>query len=139
MIARFRRALRETVAAFWKSESYNMYYTPSLTVLVALCVALLLWSGTGGLGQTWDLSIGTIIAFIILFQRFFEPVRNLGEDWQTVQSALSGVERIVQVLQTPATPSFLATTCNRERGNGRAARCDLWLSGRSPSVTRCYL
>ena len=106
MIARFRRTLRETVVAFWKSESYNMYYTPSLTVLVALCVALLLWSGTGGLGQAWDLSIGTIIAFIILFQRFFEPVRNLGEDWQTVQSALSGLERIMQVLQTPIETSI---------------------------------
>jgi ATP-binding cassette subfamily B multidrug efflux pump len=102
MVARFRRALRETVAAFWRAESYNMYYAPSLTVLVALCVALLLWSGTGGPGQVWGLSMGTIIAFIILFQRFFDPVRNLGEDWQTVQSALSGVERIVQVLQIPA-------------------------------------
>lgn len=102
LVARFRRALRETVAAFWRSESYNMYYTPSLTVLVALCVALLLWSGTGGLGRAWDLSMGTIVAFILLFQRFFDPVRNLGEDWQTVQSALSGIERIVQVLQVPA-------------------------------------
>lgn len=101
MLDRFRRALRETVATFWMSESYNMYYTPSLTVLVAACVALLLWSGTGALGQSWGLSIGTLIAFIILFQRFFDPVRNLGEDWQTVQSALSGVERIVQVLGTP--------------------------------------
>ena len=101
MLTRFLRALQENLAAFWYSESYNMFYTPSLMVLVALCVSLLLWSGTGGIGKDWDLSIGTIIAFIILFQRFFEPVRNLGEDWQTVQSALSGVERVVQVLQTP--------------------------------------
>jgi ATP-binding cassette, subfamily B, multidrug efflux pump len=102
LVARFRRALRDTVAAFWRAESYNMYYTPSLTVLVALCVALLLWSGAGGLGQAWGLSMGVIIAFILLFQRFFDPVRNLGEDWQTVQSALSGIERIVDVLRIPA-------------------------------------
>lgn len=101
MLNRFRHALQKTLAAFWYSEKYNMYYAPSLTVLVAICVALLLWSGTSGIGQTWDLSIGEIIAFIILFQRFFDPVQNLGQDWQTVQSALSGVERIVQVLQTP--------------------------------------
>ena len=102
LVARFRRALRDTVATFWQAESYNMYYSPSLAVLVALCVGLLLWSGTGGLGQTWGLSMGTIIAFILLFQRFFEPVRNLGQDWQTVQNALSGIERIIQVLQIPA-------------------------------------
>ena len=100
-LTRFRYALREMVAAFWRAESYNLYYTPSLTVMVALSVALLLWSGTGGLGRAWGLSMGTIVAFILLFQRFFDPIRNLGEDWQTVQSALAGIERIVQVLQIP--------------------------------------
>jgi ATP-binding cassette subfamily B multidrug efflux pump len=118
-VARFRRALRETVAAFWRAESYNMYYTPSLTVLVALCVALLLWGGAGGLGQTWGLSVGTIVAFILLFQRFFDPVRNLGEDWQTVQSALSGIERIVQVLQVPAEDVPPATAA-ASQGDGAA-------------------
>jgi ATP-binding cassette subfamily B protein len=118
-VARFRRALRETVAAFWRAESYNMYYTPSLTVLVALCVALLLWGGTGGLGQAWGLSVGTIVAFILLFQRFFDPVRNLGRDWQTVQSALSGIERIVQVLQVPAEDVPPATAA-ASRGDGAA-------------------
>lgn len=121
MIARFRCALRETVAAFWKSESYNMFYTPSLTVLVALCVSLLLWSGAGGLGQAWDLSIGTIIAFIILFQRFFDPLRNLGEDWQTVQSALSGIERIMQVLQTPIEASASVSSSLESGGGAMAA------------------
>ena len=100
-VARFRSALRETVRTYRHALSYNVFYTPSLTVLVALGVALLLWMGTGGLGQNWGLSMGTLTAFILLFQRFFEPIRNLGEDWQTVQSALSGIERIVQVLDVP--------------------------------------
>ncbi len=104
---RFRQALQEAVAAFWGSESYNMFYTPILTVLVAAYSVLFLWVGAGGAGTVWGLSIGTITigtitAFILLFQRFFEPIRNLGRDWQTVQSALSGIERIVQVLQIPA-------------------------------------
>jgi ATP-binding cassette subfamily B protein len=99
---RFRLALREMVRAYGRALSYNVFYTPLLTVLVSACTALLLWAGTGGLGQGWGLSLGTLVAFIFLFQRFFEPVRNLGEDWQTVQSALSGIERIVQVLEIPA-------------------------------------
>jgi len=101
-VARFQLALRETLRAYGHALSYNVFYTPLLTVLVAVSVALLLWMGTGGLGQNWGLSMGTLTAFILLFQRFFEPVRNLGEDWQTVQSALSGIERIVQVLNIPA-------------------------------------
>jgi len=101
-LARFRLALRETVCTYGHALSYNVFYTPLLTVLVSACIALLLWAGTGGLAQGWGLSLGTLVAFVFLFQRFFEPVRNLGEDWQTVQSALSGIERIVQVLKTPA-------------------------------------
>ena len=101
-VARFRLALRETLRAYGLALSYNVFYTPLLTVLVALGVAMLLWMGTGGLGHNWGLSIGTLTAFVLLFQRFYEPIRNLGEDWQTVQSALSGIERIVQVLDIPA-------------------------------------
>lgn len=101
LVLRFRRALRETVRAYGKALSYNVFYTPLLTVLVAVCVALLLWLGSGGLGSEWTISIGTLTAFVLLFQRFFDPIRNLGEDWQTVQSALSGIERIVQVLDVP--------------------------------------
>ena len=101
-VARFRLALRQALRAYGLALSYNVFYTPLLTVLVALGVAILLWMGTGGLGQNWGLSIGTLTAFVLLFQRFYEPIRNLGEDWQTVQSALSGIERIVQVLEIPA-------------------------------------
>ncbi|MCP4515116.1 MAG: ABC transporter ATP-binding protein [Delftia sp.] len=107
-IARFGLALRETLRAYARSLSFNVFYSPLLTVLVALCVALLLWLGTGGLGQNWGLSMGTLTAFIMLFQRFFEPIRNLGQDWQTVQSALSGIERIVQVLEIPAEGTLAA-------------------------------
>ena len=38
---------------------------------------------------------------MLLFKRFFDPITALGEEWQTVQSALSGAERIFQVLDMP--------------------------------------
>ena len=118
-VARFRLALRDTLRAYGLALSYNVFYTPLLTVLVALGVAMLLWMGTGGLGQNWGLSIGTLTAFVLLFQRFYEPIRNLGEDWQTVQSALSGIERIVQVLDIPAEEApALVTSDTAARGRG---------------------
>ena len=135
--ARFRLALGRTLDAYRRALSYNVFYTPLLTVLVAAGVAFLLWVGTGGLGLTLSISIGTLTAFILLFQRFFEPIRNLGEDWQTVQSASSGIERIVQVLELPirARSSDGASgtlwghehSCTGQQRGGRAARRDLWL------------
>ena len=44
---------------------------------------------------------GTLIAFALLLQRFFTPVTALGDEWQTVQGALSGAERIFEVLALP--------------------------------------
>jgi ATP-binding cassette subfamily B protein len=34
----------------------------------------------------------------LLLQRFFTPVTALGDEWQTIQSALSGAERVFEVL-----------------------------------------
>jgi ATP-binding cassette subfamily B protein len=101
-IARFRLALREALAAFNGAAVYSAIYSPIMALLSASAIALLLWVGTGGIGVDWGITIGTLTAFVLLFQRFFEPITTLGDDWQTVQSALSGIERIIEVLALPA-------------------------------------
>lgn len=117
-VARFRIALSDGLDAYRRALSYNVFYTPLLTVLVAAGVAFLLWIGTGGMGIKLGISIGTLTAFILLFQRFFEPIRNLGEDWQTVQSALSGIERIVQVLEIPVEQNSSVPESNPSMADG---------------------
>jgi ATP-binding cassette subfamily B protein len=101
-VARFRLALRAALAAFNRSAISSALYSPIMALLYALAVALILWAGTGGVAAAWGISIGTLTAFVLLFQRFFEPITTLGDDWQTVQSALSGIERIFEVLALPA-------------------------------------
>jgi ATP-binding cassette, subfamily B, multidrug efflux pump len=100
-VARFRRALRESLAAFNRATVYSAMYSPIMALLAASAIALLIWAGAGGVVASWGISIGTLTAFVLLFQRFFEPITTLGDDWQTVQSALSGIERIVEVLALP--------------------------------------
>jgi ATP-binding cassette subfamily B protein len=101
-IARFRLALREALAAFNRATVYSAVYSPIMALLSAAAIALLVWVGTGGGAASWGISIGTLMAFVLLFQRFFEPIITLGDDWQTVQSSLSGIERIFEVLALPA-------------------------------------
>lgn len=100
-VERVRRALRSVVAAFDRSNLYSALYTPTTAILAALVVALLLWAGTGPAVSSWTISLGTLTAFVLLFQRFFAPITDLGDQWQTVQAALSGAERIFQVLALP--------------------------------------
>jgi ATP-binding cassette subfamily B protein len=103
-VRRFRRALRRTLAASNRSFGYAAIYPPLVNILAALATAWLLWVGTGGAGgvlAAWGVSLGTLTAFVLLLQRFFRPINALGEQWQQVQSALSGVERVYAVLALP--------------------------------------
>jgi ATP-binding cassette, subfamily B, multidrug efflux pump len=59
-----------------------------------------------------EISLGTLTAFVLLFQRFFVPIMTLGNEWQTVQAALSGLERVFQVLALP--PEELAPASQRQ-------------------------
>jgi ATP-binding cassette subfamily B protein len=104
-VARFRQVLQRVLQASNRSTIYSSFYPPMTALMTYSAIAFLLWAGTrdalGTLG-TLDISIGTLTAFALLLQRFFTPVTALGDEWQTVQGALSGAERIFEVLALPA-------------------------------------
>jgi ATP-binding cassette, subfamily B, multidrug efflux pump len=100
-VHRFRVALREALAAYNRATFSASLYTPLTAMLSAAAVAVLLWVGARTALAPAGISLGTLVAFVLLFRRFFTPIMNLGEEWQTVQSALSGTERILQVLNLP--------------------------------------
>src|SRR5215218_8498212 len=99
---RFRRALQGWLRAGNRSVLFNAFYAPSLGILAAAATALLLWLGGRDAFAAIGVSIGTLTAFVLLFARFFTPLINLGDEWQTVQAALAGAERVFSVLAIPA-------------------------------------
>jgi ATP-binding cassette subfamily B multidrug efflux pump len=103
-VARFRAALRNGLAAYNRATVYSALYVPLMVTLSALAMALVLWVGVAGQQRlaSLDISLGTLTAFVLLLQRFFVPMMTLGNEWQTVQAALAGLERIFQVLAIPS-------------------------------------
>lgn len=97
-VARFRRVLERTLKAYNYAARYSSLYSPIMQILMAASIALLLWGGAQASLNHWSISLGTLTAFVLLFKRFFDPITSVGEEWQTVQSAFSGAERIFQVL-----------------------------------------
>jgi ATP-binding cassette subfamily B protein len=122
-VRRFRLAVRETLDAYNAATVYAALYMPLMATLAALATALLLWVGTRDVLVAWGVSIGTLTAFLLLFQQFFAPITSLGDEWQTVQGALSGAERIFQILGLPidAPPPMEAMSASDIRVNGTAA------------------
>jgi ATP-binding cassette subfamily B protein len=102
-IARFRAALHDGLAAYNRATVYAALYIPLMVILTTLAMALVLWLGVGGWGMlaSFHLSLGTLTAFVLLLQRFAVPMMTLGNEWQTVQAALAGLERIFQILALP--------------------------------------
>jgi len=98
---RFRQILKQRLDAYNEAAKYSALYSPIMQMLMAAAIALLLWSGAKGTLSGLSISVGTLTAFVLLFKNFFDPITALGEEWQTVQSALSGAERIFQVLDLP--------------------------------------
>ena len=98
---RFRRALLGWLRASNRSVLFNAYYAPILGMLAAVVIALLLWLGGRDAFTAIGVTVGTLTAFVLLFARFFTPLINLGDEWQTVQAALAGAERVFAVLELP--------------------------------------
>ncbi|MCL5027303.1 MAG: ABC transporter transmembrane domain-containing protein, partial [Chloroflexi bacterium] len=109
-VARFRKALVQALRAYNRSTAYVSLYPPMTNTMAAIAVAILLWAATGSVLASFDISIGTLTAFVLLFQRFFQPIVALGDEWQTVQRALAGAERIFQVLAIEPEPSLVQGT-----------------------------
>ncbi len=97
-VGRFRQVMRQVVSAYNRSSLFSAFYPPVTALMSSAAIAFLLWAGTRESFGTLGISIGTLTAFALLLQRFFTPVTALGDEWQTVQGALSGAERIFEVL-----------------------------------------
>jgi len=112
-VAGFRGVLSRGLAASNRSSFFSALYTPLTVILSALAVAALLWAGTQEILAPFGITLGTLTAFLILMQRFFLPITALGEEWQTVQGALAGAERIF---------GTLALSPEETHGNGAGGR-----------------
>jgi ATP-binding cassette subfamily B protein len=100
-VVRFRRALHRTLVAQESSVRYNAFFTPVTALLSSTVIALLLFVGARGAFGTPGVNLGTLVAFVLLFQGFFAPIVALGDQWNTVQAALAGAERVFEVLDLP--------------------------------------
>lgn len=80
---------------------YHALFFPALELVGALAVSLIVWYG--GRQVMWTgITLGTLVAFIQLTQRFFRPISDLSEKYNILQQAMASSERIFDLLDTPA-------------------------------------
>lgn len=101
-VARFTAALGRTLLAQRSSSKYNALFAPISGLLSSVVIALIVWAGAGGTLPGAGVDLGTLTAFVLLFQNFFAPIVALGDEWQSVQAAVAGAERVFELLALPA-------------------------------------
>ena len=79
---------------------YNALYMPSIDLFNSLAVGMVIWYGGGRFVQD-EIQLGVLVAFIQYLQKFFEPVRDLAEKFNIIQTAMASSERIFELLDTP--------------------------------------
>ncbi|MGH7527455.1 MAG: ABC transporter ATP-binding protein, partial [Gemmatimonadales bacterium] len=99
---RFGELNREHLGAHLRSITIYAIFFPVVEVLTAVAMALLLWYG--GLRVLSDtLTVGVLAAFIQYTRRFFQPLQDLSEKFNLLQSAMASSERVFALLDEPVT------------------------------------
>ncbi|MGH7591222.1 MAG: ABC transporter ATP-binding protein [Gemmatimonadales bacterium] len=102
---RFDRANADHLEAHLRSITIYAVFLPIMEVLTSVAIALLIWyGGLRSLGGS--LTVGVLAAFIQLTRRFFQPLQDLSEKFNLLQSAMASSERIFTLLdQKPTVPA----------------------------------
>jgi ATP-binding cassette subfamily B protein len=101
VIETFRKQNDEVFKAAVYANSYALLLMPLTNVLGNLFVILIAAFG-GWLALKGLVTVGVIATFIIYGQNFIQPLRQLANMYNSIQSALAGSERIFEIIDLPA-------------------------------------
>ncbi len=100
-ISAFQRHNQQVFKAGVYANSYALLLMPITSVLGNLFVIVLAALG-GWLALAGLVSVGIIATFISYAQQFVNPLRQLANLYNSIQSALAGAERIFAIFDVPA-------------------------------------
>ena len=115
---RFKALNHENYLANMRQIRIFALFVPIIEIVGTTAIALLIWYG-GGKVISNTLSLGTLVAFLSYLRMFFQPIRDISEKYNIMQSAMASTERIFGVLDhqemipEPSAP----TTISKMKGN----------------------
>jgi ATP-binding cassette subfamily B protein len=96
-LRRFDEINHESLVTGLSATRMSVGLLAPVDFLTAAAIALTLFFGARMVSVD-DLEIGTLIAFVLYIQRFFDPVRNLAMQYTAMQRAMASGARIFELL-----------------------------------------
>lgn len=87
---------------------YAMYF-PIIEILTSVALASLIVAAAPRV-EGGTLTVGTLAAFIQLARRFYQPLQDLSDKYNTLQQAMASSERIFTLMDTPAAEGTATVT-----------------------------
>ncbi len=110
-----------------KTVFYFALFFPLADLVASIALGLVIWvGGLNAIGGT--LTLGVLIAFIQYVRQFFEPIRNLSDQFNTLQSAMAGAERIFGLLDSDESIVQVAHPIPLSTVKGRIEFKNVWFS-----------
>src|SRR3954468_17168624 len=127
--ARFDELNRSHLDAHLKSITVYALYFPAIELLTSIALAILIVAG-GSRVHVNALSVGTVAAFLQLVRRFFQPLQDLSEKYNILQTAMASSERIFTLLDTPLSvpDNGKVTDASTARRGVEVAFEDVWFA-----------
>lgn len=97
---KFEELNKSHLEAHLRSVFYYSLLWPSVDVIEAIALALIIWFG-GMWKYAGAVTFGTLVLFIQYSRRFFQPISDLTEKYNILQSAMASSERIFLLLDHP--------------------------------------
>ena len=112
---RFDELNRGHLDANLTSITYYALYYPAIEILTSIALASLIVAGAHRV-EVGTLTVGTVAAFLQLVRRFFQPIQDLSDKFNTLQQAMAASERVFKPARHSRAPT--ARAC----GESAAAR-----------------
>jgi len=100
--ADFAAVNRAYLRANQRSITIYAVFFPLIELIAAVAMALILARGAAWI-VNGTVTVGVLAAFIQLTRRFFQPLQDLSEKVNLLQSAMASSERVFRLLDTPVT------------------------------------
>jgi ATP-binding cassette subfamily B multidrug efflux pump len=126
---RFDELNRSHLDAHLKSITVYALYFPAIELLTSIALAILIVAGASRVHANL-LSVGTVAAFLQLVRRFFQPLQDLSEKYNILQTAMASSERIFTLLDTaPSVPDTANRSAHVQATSGvEIAFEDVWFA-----------
>ncbi|MGQ9646864.1 MAG: ABC transporter ATP-binding protein [Thermodesulfobacteriota bacterium] len=129
---RFHKINEGHYLANMKQISIYALFVPLVEILSSGAIGLLLWYGGGKVIQE-RITLGSLVAFLSYIRMFFQPIRDLSEKYNILQSAMASLERIFSLLDRDDKVSEPLSPKKEEiRGNVEFRRVSFSYNGTDP-------